>query len=1372
MSNMSLITKMSMVVFLLVAGLLSFMTVTTLWYLEREFMSTISGQQFSMVRLVADEIDGKIRTTQRELGVLASTVSAAELKSPEGAQRFLKRHPDQLESFDSGIFLLSRSGELLGTIPLERKLIGKDYSYRDYFRKTLATGKPVVSEPFLSSRSDGHPVVVFSTPIFDGSGGVIGVLGGALDLLKGNYLGKIAAARLGERGYLYLFNDRRDIIVHKERSRILQREAPVGANRLFDAAIRGFEGTGETVSSSGVPLLSSFARLQSTGWILAANYPQSEAYAPLLKAKWYLAAALAVALLFTVLVTRFFMRRLTAPLSAFIRHVEGITGQEEEPEPLKIESGDEIGTLARVFNRMVREVHRQKGAALAQEAFSENLMQNSSVATFVIDKGHRVITWNRACEELTGLKAEEMLGSCDAWRPFYPEKRQVLADLIIDGRAGDLSGLYETSSQSTILSGGLHAAGWYPALNGMARFICFDAAPIRDAQGEVIAAIETLRDITERKLAEDELRKMLLVVEQMPVTVMITDRDGAIEFVNPNFTTVTGYQAGEAIGRNPRLVKSDYHPPEFFEKLWKTITSGERWHGELLNKRKNGELYWEYASISPVKGASGEITHFVAVKEDITERKRAEEALRKSDERIRLLLESTAEAIFGIDLKGECIFANPACARLLGYENPDQFIGRDMHELVHHSRPDGTPYPQHDCPMFRVLGGTGGIHVDDECLWRLDGSLFNAEYWAYPQYNEGELVGAVVTFFDITKRRRAEEGLRQASAAAEAANLAKSEFLANMSHEIRTPMNAAIGMLYLLQQTELTPAQQNYLGKAQSASNLLLRVINDILDFSKIEAGKLELENVPFHLGHLLNELSAVASALVQGKPVEFSVRCGAGVPELLVGDPLRLGQVLLNLTGNALKFTEKGEVGVAVELVAALEREVQLRFSVADTGIGMALQEQARLFNAFAQVDSSTTRRYGGTGLGLSISKQLVQMMGGTIRVESEQGEGSTFSFVVRLGRQSREQAEAAAGARAPEIPGWYTPDALDFAGVRVLLVEDNPVNQELATELFERRGVQVDHAGDGAEAVRMVTESGVRYDVVFMDVHLPVMDGLQATRRIRLDPAFAALPIIAMTASALSGERRLCLAAGMNGQVSKPIDVPELYATLERWVGRRGEGDAGPVTRETARDPQSLPDRLPGIDLKRAMGMLEDAAFVRRLLLSFRREHEATVSALSGALAAGDHAHSIRMVHSVKGVAGNLGATELEGAAFDLELALEGGDADALPPLLESFADELHRVCDSIRILEDGEDGAGSPAAGVLSAGSVDSGQVAPLVRKLSDLLEADNLEALEVWARLKPLLAGAGVNRLSAAIERFDFRGGVVALVEIAEAMEIPL
>ncbi len=398
--------------------------------------------------------------------------------------------------------------------------------------------------------------------------------------------------------------------------------------------------------------------------------------------------------------------------------------------------------------------------------------------------------------------------------------------------------------------------------------------------------------------------------------------------------------------------------------------------------------------------------------------------LTKSEARMRLVLDSAGDGIIGVDNEGRATFVNNAAERMLGF-GEGELIGHPIHDLIHHSRFDGSPYPADECPM-RSAFTDGEVHrVDEEMLWRRDRTGFQAEYTANPIRREGQVIGAVIVFNDITERKRAEERLRQAQEAAEAANKAKGDFLANMSHEIRTPMNAILGMTHLGLKTDLTPQQSDYLHKIQTAGNALLGIINDILDFSKIEAGKLEMETVPFQLDQVMDNLASLITVKAHEKEgIEVLFCTNPDVPRTLVGDPLRLGQVLINLANNAVKFTQRGEIVVTTELVQRKEKTVEIRFAVKDTGIGLTVEQQARLFQSFSQADTSTTRKFGGTGLGLAISKRLVEMMGGRIWVESGPGQGSTFAFTAVFGiglcRPARGRILAAGFARRFCCPVW----------------------------------------------------------------------------------------------------------------------------------------------------------------------------------------------------------------------------------------------------------------------------------------------------------------------------------------------------------------
>src|ERR1700730_8973893 len=439
------------------------------------------------------------------------------------------------------------------------------------------------------------------------------------------------------------------------------------------------------------------------------------------------------------------------------------------------------------------------------------------------------------------------------------------------------------------------------------------------------------------------------------------------------------------------------------------------------------------------------------LEQEVGDRQRAQEALHENEMRIRLILDSTAEAIYGINQDGECSFCNPATLRLLGYQKTDDLLGLNMHRVMHHTHTDGTHYAVEDCNIYLSLKTGEAVHSDEEIFWRADATSFPAEFWSHPIRKEGEIVGAVVTFLDITERKRAEEALRKSKDAAEAGSRAKSEFLANMSHEIRTPMNGIIGMTDLALDTDLTGEQREYLSLVKSSAESLLHLINDILDFSKIEAGKFELEETEFEIRNLFSNTLKTLAVRADKKNLELSVRVSAEVPRVVVGDSARLRQLIVNLVGNAIKFTERGNIVVNAELQSQSGDGVHLHILVSDTGIGISPEKQQVIFESFAQADGSTTRRFGGTGLGLTISRQIVELMGGQMWVESKVGQGSIFHFTASF-RHSKSHAFTS-----------ERPERLGLEGLSVLVVDDDDTNRNILSEMLTSWRMNPAVAGDG---------------------------------------------------------------------------------------------------------------------------------------------------------------------------------------------------------------------------------------------------------------------------------------------------------------------
>jgi two-component system, sensor histidine kinase LadS len=590
----------------------------------------------------------------------------------------------------------------------------------------------------------------------------------------------------------------------------------------------------------------------------------------------------------------------------------------------------------------------------------------------------------------------------------------------------------------------------------------------------------------------------------------------------------------------------------------------------------------------------------------------------------------------------------------------------------------------------------------------------------------------------ITLERQEKERLGRERAVAQAATAAKSEFLARMSHEIRTPINAVTGFTDLALRAADEPTRLDYLRQIRSASRSLLTIINDILDMSRVEAGKLALSIQDFQLRPLVASVRELFRPQADEKGVELALEVGDEVPAVLRGDPVRLEQVLVNLVANALKFTERGRVALAVTLEAATPQEASLRFAVSDTGIGIGVQERARLFEPFSQADESITRRFGGTGLGLAICKQLVELMGGRIGVDSTPGEGSTFHFNVRLGRVTTARQDT-----HPE-----TELALQFPGARVLVVEDNALNQRLAKELLTQLGASVALAANGVEAVEAAGRE--RFDAILMDVQMPEMDGLEATRRIRAQDGGAAVPILAMTAHALAGSREECLAAGMNDFIGKPITVRGVTSMLARYL----KGVAAPGA--APEQPRLLPEALPGIAVARAVRRLGgNEALVRDSLREFQRDYAGMAIRLERAMAAGDLKAAGRIAHTLKGVAANLAMSDLEAAAKTAEQEIVQRGTLA-PASMEAVRSTLATVADACATLG---------AAPEPEHPRLDRAQLAGALAELRSLVERNDFGATAVLQRCERTLresAGAvAVQALGAALASYDFTAARSAL-----------
>ena len=963
--------------------------------------------------------------------------------------------------------------------------------------------------------------------------------------------------------------------------------------------------------------------------------------------------------------------------------------------PMRNHDGRIIGIVG--ISRNITERKRTEEALKSSEAKFRSLFENVQEGVYQSTPEGKLITVNPAFVRLFGYDSESEILAIDIARTMYadPVDRDRFAHMLLEqGEVRDYETRLLKKNRDEII-------------------VLERARAVRGEDGAIIYYEGTVGDITERKQREDAIRKLSIAVEQSPVSIVITDTQGTIEYVNPKFMQLTGYLFEEAVGMNPRILKSGKTSPEVYQCLWDTITSGKEWHGEILNRKKNGELYWEQASICPITDTNGKTTHFLAVKEDITERKRAENLLRRQanelEEANTSLLESKARA-----------------------EEQAELLKVQAQELN-------------------------------------------------------------------TARETAEEASRL-----------KSEFVANMSHEIRTPMNGIIGMTSLLLDTELTSEQREFTDIVRRSGDALLTVINDVLDFSKIEAGKLSIETIDFDLISVVEGVVELLTPRAQEKGLEIGCLLDRDVLRTMRGDPGRVRQVLTNLVGNAIKFTEKGEVTVGALIEEETEHGITVRFTVSDTGIGISDDVKKRLFQSFSQADGSMTRKYGGTGLGLAICKQLVEIMGGTIGVDSEPGKGSTFWWIGnfkkhRLPAGSQVSRLGLAGLRClivddskvnrtivhHYITSWGMgngsakdgPRALDLlrtalrnghpydlaildmqmpdmdgvqlaqiikadadlaktrlilltsmgnqnaallkkvgfsAGLakpirqsqlfdcianvmadtlvvsergieevgntnkatygkspgmtmngdprkdlRILVAEDNPVNQKVAVRMLEKMGYKADVAGNGGEAV--VAVSNIPYDMVFMDCQMPEVDGYEATARIRaMEGTKKHTTIIAMTAHALQGDREKCLDAGMDDYIAKPVRQDDLAAAIDRWSLARetNNGHCEKPTNDTLLLDESV---LEGVS---DLADDDNPDLLEQLLGMFVHETPRRTELIRQAMGMGDPYRVCEIAHMIKGTCSQLGLVAMVSLCQQLEDRAQShglGDCNAIIVNLE---------------------------------------------------------------------------------------------------------